>query len=44
MDCKALARRMAGPYLTSQQRGKTPAPPQPEGLCDFWPDALLLVG
>src|SRR6202007_1094421 len=31
-------------YLTSQQRGEAPAPPQPEGLCGFWPGALLLVG
>jgi hypothetical protein len=30
-------------YLTSQQRGETPAPPQPEGLRGFWPGALLLV-
>jgi len=30
-------------YLTSQQRGEAPAPPQPEGLRGFWPVALLLV-
>ena len=32
MPRKALARRIAEPYLTSQQRGEAPAPPQPEGL------------
>jgi hypothetical protein len=32
MTRKALARRIAKPYLTSQQRGEAPAPPQPEGL------------
>jgi hypothetical protein len=31
-------------YLTSQQRGEAPVPPQPEGLRGFWPGALLLVG
>jgi hypothetical protein len=36
MTRKALARRIAEPYLTSQQRREAPAPPQPEGLCaDF---------
>jgi hypothetical protein len=44
MTRKALARRIAGPYLTSQQRGEAPAPRQPEGLRGFWPGALLLVG
>src|ERR1700693_2774933 len=44
MTRKALARRIAEPYLTSQQRGEAPAPPQPEGLRGFWPGALLLVG
>ena len=39
-----LARRIAESYLTSQQRGEAPAPPQPEGLREFWPGALLLVG
>ena len=43
MTRKALARRIAEPYLTSQQRGEAPAPPQPEGLRGFWPVALLLV-
>src|ERR1700746_1710334 len=43
MTRKALARRIAQPYLTSQQRGEAPAPPQPEGLRGFWPGALLLV-
>ena len=32
MTRKALARRIAQPYLTSQQRGEAAAPPQPEGL------------
>jgi len=32
MTRKALARRIAEPYLTSQQRREAPAPPQPEGL------------
>ena len=41
MTRKALARRIAEPYLTSQQRRE--APPQPEGLREFWPGALLLV-
>ena|SRR5580704_10335653 len=41
MTRKALARRIAESYLTSQQRGE--APPQPEGLREFWPGALLLV-
>src|SRR5215469_2290621 len=44
MTRKALARRIADSYLTSQQRGQAPAPPQPGGLCGFWPSALLLVG
>jgi hypothetical protein len=44
MTGKALARRIAESYLTSQQRGEAPAPPQPEGLRGFWLDALLLVG
>src|ERR1700730_1834614 len=44
MTRKALARRIAGSYLTSQQRGEAPAPPQPEGVRGFWPGALLLVG
>src|SRR5260370_34855502 len=44
MTRKALARRIAEPYLTSQQRGEAPLPPQPEGLRGFWPGALLLVG
>src|SRR6202007_1433710 len=44
MTRKALARRIAEPYLTSQQRGEAPPPPQPEGLRGFWPGALLLVG
>ena len=44
MTRKALARRIAEPYLTSQQRSEAPAPPQPEGLRGFWPGALLLVG
>src|ERR1700758_4729285 len=44
MTRKALVRRIAEPYLTSQQRGEAPAPPQPEGLRGFWPGALLLVG
>jgi len=43
MTRKALARRIAEPYLTSQQRREVPAPPQPEGLRGFWPGALLLV-
>jgi len=43
MTRKALARRIAEPYLTSQQRREAPAPPQPEGLRGFWPGALLLV-
>ena len=38
-----LARRIAEPCLASQQRGEAPAPPQPEGLREFWPGALLLV-
>jgi hypothetical protein len=42
MTRKALARRIAEPYLTSQQRREAPAPPQPEGLRGFWPGALLL--
>jgi hypothetical protein len=32
MTRKAMARRIAEPYLTSQQRGEAPVPPQPEGL------------
>src|ERR1700731_2916044 len=44
MTRKALARRIAKSYLTSQQRGEAPAPPQPEGRRGFWPGALLLVG
>ena len=44
MTRKAMARRIAGPYLTSQQRGEAPVPPQPEGLRGFWAAALLLVG
>jgi hypothetical protein len=44
MTRKALARRIAESYLTSQQRGEAPAPPQPEGLRGFRLDALLLVG
>jgi hypothetical protein len=32
MTRKAMARRIAEPCLTSQQRGEAPAPPQPEGL------------
>jgi hypothetical protein len=44
MTRKALARRIAESYLTSQQRGEAPVPPQPEGLRGFWPGALLLVG
>jgi len=44
MTRKAMARRIAGPYLTSQQRGEAPVPPQPEALRGFWPAALLLVG
>src|SRR6266403_41163 len=44
MTRKALARRKLRSYLTSQQRGEAPAPPQPEGLRGFWPGALLLVG
>jgi hypothetical protein len=43
MTRKALARRIAESYLTSQQGGEAPAPPQPEGLRGFWPGALLLV-
>jgi hypothetical protein len=43
MTRKALARRIAEPDLTSQQRPEAPAPPQPEGLRGFWPGALLLV-
>src|SRR5271166_4313870 len=43
MTRKALARRIAESYLTSQQRGEAPAPPQPEGLREFWPGALLHV-
>jgi hypothetical protein len=43
MTRKALARRIAEPYLTSQHRREAPAPPQPEGLRGFWPGALLLV-
>jgi hypothetical protein len=43
MTRKALARRIAEPYLTSQQRREAPAPPQPEGLRGFWPGALSLV-
>ncbi len=43
MTRKALARRIAEPYLTSQQRREAPASPQPEGLRGFWPGALLLV-
>jgi hypothetical protein len=44
MTREALARRKPSSYLTSQQRGEAPAPPQPEGLRGFWPGALLLVG
>jgi hypothetical protein len=36
MTRKALVRRIAEPYLTSQQRGEAPAPPQSEGLRGFW--------
>jgi hypothetical protein len=36
MTRKALARRIAEPYLTSQQRREAPAPPQREGLRGFW--------
>jgi hypothetical protein len=36
MTRKALARRIAESYLTSQQRGEAQAPPQPEGLREFW--------
>jgi hypothetical protein len=43
MTGKALVRRIAEAYLTSQQRGEAPASPQPEGLRGFWPGALLLV-
>jgi hypothetical protein len=43
MTRKALARRIAEPYLTSQQGREAPSPPQPEGLRGFWPGALLLV-
>src|SRR5258707_15209296 len=43
MTRKGLARRIAEPYLTSQQRREAPAPPQPKGLRGFWPGALLLV-
>src|SRR5260221_9986106 len=43
MTRKCKARRIAKPYLTSQQRREAPAPPQPEGLRGFWPGALLLV-
>ena len=43
MTRKGLARRIAEPYLTSQQRREAPAPPQPEGLRGFWPGAFLLV-
>src|SRR5258708_20666982 len=43
MPRRALVRRMADPYLTSQQRREAPAPPQPEGLRGFGPGALLLV-
>ena len=32
MTRNAMARRIAEPYLMSQQRGEAPAPPQPEGL------------
>src|SRR5258708_40195587 len=32
MTRKALARPIAEPYLTSQQRREAPAPPHPEGL------------
>ena len=39
MTREALARRIAEPYLTSQQRREAPAPP----LRGFWPGALLLV-
>ena len=35
MTRKALARRIAEPYLTSQQRGEAPAPPHPKGCADF---------
>src|SRR5260221_13752412 len=38
MTRKALARRIAEPYLTSQQRREAAAPPQPEGLRDFGGD------
>ena len=45
MTRKALARaNKLNSYLTSQERGETPAPPQPEGLRGTWPGALLLVG
>ena len=37
MTRKALVRRIAEPYLTSQQRAEAPPPPQPEGLRGFWP-------
>ena len=37
MPRKALARRIAEPYLTGEQRGEAPAPPQPEGLRGLWP-------
>jgi hypothetical protein len=47
MTRKALARRIAEPYLTSQQRREAPAPPQPEGLARILAgcpaDAGLLV-
>jgi hypothetical protein len=35
MTRKALARRIAEPYLTSQQRREAPAPPNPKGCADF---------
>jgi hypothetical protein len=43
MTRKTLARRIVDSYLTSQQRGEAPAPPQPGGLRGFWLGALLLV-
>src|ERR1700693_1753122 len=44
MTRKALARRIAEPYFTIQQRREAPALPQPEGRPrGFWPGALLLV-
>jgi hypothetical protein len=44
MTCKAPARPNSELLFTSQQRCEAPAPPQPEGLREFWPGALLLVG